>query len=179
MFDRKAYMREWRKKHPYVRKGRQCGANHSSKRDDVRLKLSLSKIGNEWNVGANHWNWQGGISKTTEYKAIKYHEWVIKNKQRKSFINARRRALKKNALGSHSFEEWEVLKRYYDHKCLGCKKTEPEITLTQDHIIPLIKGGSNYIDNIQPLCKSCNSIKHVKTINYRNTTNQSYERSVF
>ena len=81
-----------------------------------------------------------------------------------SFRCARRRAMKQNAEGSHTRQEWLDLCEKYEHKCLCCGN---ETNLTEDHIVPITKGGSDYISNIQPLCRSCNSSKHTKTIDYR------------
>jgi 5-methylcytosine-specific restriction endonuclease McrA len=79
-------------------------------------------------------------------------------------LNRKRRAIKLNSEGSHTLGEWELLKKQYGFTCPSCKKSEPEIKLTADHIIPLLKGGSDYIENIQPLCQSCNSKKNTKLI---------------
>lgn len=49
-------------------------------------------------------------------------------------------------------------------KCLRC---DSDINISIDHIIPVFHGGTNHIDNLQPLCKSCNSSKGTKTIDYR------------
>lgn len=69
--------------------------------------------------------------------------------------------------GSFTRQEWQDLKQHYDYKCLKCLKTEPEIKLTVDHILPVSKYGSSFISNIQPLCKGCNSSKLNKHIDYR------------
>ncbi len=82
-------------------------------------------------------------------------------------VTNRRRALKLAAEGSHTEEEWQELKAFYNYRCLCCGKQEPEIKLTRDHVIPLTQGGSDAIDNIQPLCARCNSKKTTKHIDYR------------
>jgi 5-methylcytosine-specific restriction endonuclease McrA len=46
--------------------------------------------------------------------------------------------------------------------CKGCGNSCDQVRLTIDHIIPLSKGGSNDISNLQTLCLFCNQSKHKK-----------------
>lgn len=77
-----------------------------------------------------------------------------------------RRARIKRQGGYHSVGEWENLKAQYNWTCPSCHRQEPEIKLTRDHIIPILRGGSDNIENIQPLCIFCNSYKGTSTIKY-------------
>ena len=43
-----------------------------------------------------------------------------------------------------------------NYKCVRCGSGEK---LTVDHVVPMVRGGTNDIDNLQTLCKSCNSKK--------------------
>lgn len=63
-------------------------------------------------------------------------------------------------LGKVHPEIWENIKRRYNYTCPACGRIEPDIVLTKDHIVPITRGGTNDPDNLQPLCKSCNSRKH-------------------
>ena len=83
------------------------------------------------------------------------------------YADKREATHKRGAGGYHSPAQWKALKGYYEFTCLCCRRREPEITLTRDHVKPITKGGSNLIENIQPLCKPCNSWKHDKEIDYR------------
>ncbi len=81
----------------------------------------------------------------------------------------RRRAKEKGAEGSHTREEFIKLAEMLDCMCPCCFETFDLKEFEEDHIIPLVKGGSDYIENIQPLCKSCNCKKHIKIVNYLQT----------
>lgn len=78
----------------------------------------------------------------------------------------RRRARLVGAEGSYSSAEWFLLLSEYD-RCPVCHRRWEDIppppnrqsVITADHIVPISKGGPNSIDNIQPLCYSCNSRK--------------------
>ena len=75
--------------------------------------------------------------------------------------NARRKAKKKDLPATLTIEQWEAIKLAYGNRCAYCGKKETiKRPLTQDHVIPISKGGGTTPDNIVPACKSCNSSKH-------------------
>lgn len=72
-------------------------------------------------------------------------------------VTAARRARKRAAVGSHTLREWRELLKSSGHRCAYCGRGD--VALTEDHIVPLARGGSDSIDNIAPACGSCNSRK--------------------
>lgn len=120
--------------------------NRGKKRtEEQKNKLSDAHKGKM--KGEKHPRWKGG------YQRILHQ-------------NNQRRIMRLENGGSHTLGEWETLKAQYNWTCPSCERFEPDIILTRDHIIPLSRGGSDNIENIQPLCGSCNSRKKDKTIKY-------------
>jgi 5-methylcytosine-specific restriction endonuclease McrA len=72
-----------------------------------------------------------------------------------------------------STTEWRRLReacfRVWGTTCMYCGNRASEV----DHILELALGGSNTIDNLQPLCKPCHLHKTVKFNTVRTTRSQS------
>lgn len=93
-----------------------------------------------------------GLPLTPDYVAralVFNHENILRNRERR-----RERLAAARELGRHSRSEWLDMIAVFKGLCVRCRRRRP---VTQDHIVPLYRGGSDAIGNIQPLCRPCNS----------------------
>lgn len=107
---------------------------------------------------------------TLDNKEMLSRRWKVWSSQNQDYIKAKRakrRALEADSSGSFTKAEWKTLKQQYDNSCLACGLSEPDVELVPDHIVPLVRGGTSFISNIQPLCRYCNGSKFTKVIDYR------------
>lgn len=79
-------------------------------------------------------------------------------KRNKVITEQRRRARKAETSNTLTTKEWQETKLYFENTCAYCGRRYQR--LSQDHFIPLSKGGGYDKDNIIPACRQCNSSKH-------------------
>ena len=58
-------------------------------------------------------------------------------------------------------KDWQGLCEEFKFACAYCHEVRP---LEMDHVVPLSRGGTHEIGNLLPACRSCNSQKHIKSL---------------
>jgi len=92
-------------------------------------------------------------------------EWQRANPEKHRLNSLAYSARKRGAEGTHTLEEWVALLVAFENKCAYCQASlGPDRPVTQDHIIPLTRGGTHDIGNINPACGPCNSQKGNKKL---------------
>lgn len=79
----------------------------------------------------------------------------------------RQRVENAKKVATHTDEEWRALLAITGFKCLKCGAAGEDVEITKDHIVPVSRGGSDGIGNIQPLCQRCNSSRSGEIEDYR------------
>src|SRR5262249_114268 len=131
-------------------------------REKVRARKQRYNKRNAAHVKAyRRWHY---VTNWGRYQA-KSRTWRTKNPARFRAILERRRGRELD--GSDTRQPWDGLVAFYDYHCLCCGRREPDIRLTPDHIVPLAQGGRNTIENLQPLCETCNKRKYTAIVDYR------------
>jgi 5-methylcytosine-specific restriction endonuclease McrA len=126
---------------------RPCVSSRFTKTDSARKNVSVCgaryRAANPEKIALKGWRRRNGPGRDELLK-----------RQRSS--EHKRRTQRTQAGGSYSVEEWESLVKKFKGLCVRCGEKKP---LTADHIVPVSRGGSSHISNIQPLCKACNCSK--------------------
>lgn len=146
------YEREVANKNAHRRANPEQAINYSKryrKENPIAVKLARRR----WHL--NHKDSENAKSRE------KVREWVNANPERHRANGRNYRARSAGAEGSHTLEQEQMLLAAFDGICPSCGS---KAKLTLDHIIPLNQGGSHYVDNLQGLCKVCNSAKQDKLI---------------
>lgn len=92
-----------------------------------------------------------------------YARWIEQNADRLTHYRRRRRARKVGAEGSHTREDFLRVYEMHGKRCYYCNALVPLAQITEDHLVPLSRGGGDGIDNIAPACRPCNCRKGDKT----------------
>lgn len=137
----------------------------------IYIKGASKQLVAEWKRNGNHCLTCGTKMDTNlpRYECVACYK-ARRKKQRQAHItkiqaNEQRKRAERLGLTDHFNEtEWKLLCLRYGNVCLNCQEKLP---LSPDHIIPLTMGGTNMIDNIQPLCWKCNNAKNNRIIDYR------------
>ena len=80
----------------------------------------------------------------------------LNNKEKILIRNHERRSQIKQFTSTLTPEQWVEIKKIFNNKCAYCNE---ERKLTIEHFIPVVKYGELTINNIIPVCSSCNSSK--------------------
>lgn len=148
------YLKEFHKKNPEPKRAR----DRKYRQEHIEHVRAIGRV------------YQAKMKTNEEYIAKRKaynHKYTRLHPEKSAQYFNNRRARLQQANGSFTSKEWKKLCKHYNYTCLCCRRQEPEIKLTVDHVVPLSKGGANSIENIQPLCQSCNSSKHRRIIDYR------------
>jgi len=147
------------------RLARLCGASNSAFKQALEILIDEGKIDR---VEGGLWNRKVEKEcKNRSEKSEMARNAGIKSGRVRQERNAdlrKRRLADAKKVGTHTPQEWTALLAACGGKCVKCDSAD---SIEKDHIKPIYQGGSDGIENLQPLCRSCNAGKGPDNTDYR------------
>lgn len=134
-------------------------ARHKTRINATR-RINEARSGKRNNPPENARAWRQA---NPEKHKASVNRWRAKNPEARRSHWRNRHARLAAAEGTHSGEQIVALLISQNGRCafcLACLSGKYHV----DHIVPLVRGGSNSIENIQILCPHCNCSKGAKTM---------------
>jgi 5-methylcytosine-specific restriction endonuclease McrA len=147
------YVRKWKRAHP--------GPAKSTKKYVQKDNGAWAKANPE-KASESARRYYAKYSEKERERQRKYYQ-ANPGKVRVRITNRRARAMGNG--GTLTVQDWKEILDKFGNKCLRCGRDDVKMTI--DHVMPLALGGENSKENVQPLCRTCNSKKHIKHIDYR------------
>jgi len=150
--------------------GKPCINSHISKRlvsdgscvECAPIKRLKLKTANPEKFISTQRNWRAkNPEKQKAYR--KKYQANSKTREVKRIAQLRRHARYMNAEGSFTKDDIDRLKILQNFKCCICGCDLAVTGYNIEHKVPLIRGGSNWPENLQLMCPSDNFRKHTKT----------------
>ena len=153
-------------KRQWYKKTKQRASERTEKALNLNKKI-CSKCNKELDIYSFRERTNGGfysVCKICENKYNKEYRGTHRDVYTKCHVatEQRRRKYAQNVISDLTTKEWDNIQTYFDFKCAYCGKGS--VQLTQDHVIPLSKGGNYTKSNIIPACRTCNAKKNNKLI---------------
>lgn len=111
---------------------------------------------NREKINAYQTEWAKANPDKIKTKAAKH----LKNNPKQNAAKSQRRRARVRESKIFLVTKKETLK-LYSQPCISCGSIQNQ---TIDHIIPISRGGSHSVGNLQTLCRSCNCSKKDKTM---------------
>jgi len=148
----KAKAAAWRREN----KERKRDGDHKyylANKDKILPRNALYRANNREKINAQHAAWyvknreDQRVKKAAwraehpEEQRIRARQWRTANPEKALALKQHRRARKRNApFNDFTATQWQTMKEHYGYRCVYCGKKQQR--LTQDHITPLVCGGS-------------------------------------
>lgn len=113
----------------------------------------------EWRA-RNRKKWDAYMAEYRKRNRVRLLAYAQEHRIERKAIKHAYLARKYKADGRYTASEFRQLVEMYGGKCAYCGRV---VALEADHVTPLSRGGTNYIDNILPACRSCNAAKRDRT----------------